>query len=127
MITSQYSPRNSGALLPSPVTDGFPDLQKASDIAFGLWTWAAQTRTSNLRYLVLWSITNRESASIIRRALLNAGPAVRLGYYPGYTFAMESEAGKALLGMSHRARICEALTGTRFAKWCRNGIFPYST
>jgi hypothetical protein len=36
--------------------------------------------------------------SITRRALLNTGPTVQLRYYPGHTYAMDSEAGQALLG-----------------------------
>lgn len=100
MITSQYSPRNSGALLSVPVTEGFPDLQKVSDIAFGLWTLATQSRASNVRYLILWAVTNGETASIVCRALLNRGTTTKLGYYPGFAFSVESESGQALLGLS---------------------------
>jgi hypothetical protein len=98
MITSQYSPKCAGALLPNPVTDGFPDLHKTSDIAFGQWTMAAQANLRNVRYLISWSITNIQCASIIRRALLTTGPTTQLEYYPGQTYAMDSEAGQALLG-----------------------------
>jgi hypothetical protein len=98
MISKQYSPRTTGAQLPNPNTNDFPEIRKASDIVFGVWASKAGNRIQNVRFMVVWSAVNIETASIIRRALDSVGQP--LNNYPGYSFDMLGQQGQAILGTS---------------------------
>lgn len=97
MITSRIVPSAAGLQLPNPVTTDLPELQKTSDIVFGQWKLAAHEGTNRIHYIIGWSITNKDTPSIIRRALQSVGQNT-LEKYPQCSFTMDSEAGQALLG-----------------------------
>lgn len=98
MSTSSFSPKDSGALITPKVTDGFPELQKASDIIYGQWYLAAGAYVANVRYIISWYVTNDRTQYLVRRALQGAQGNTLLNYYPGQTFTMDTPAGMALLG-----------------------------
>ncbi|KAF2794315.1 hypothetical protein K505DRAFT_361196 [Melanomma pulvis-pyrius CBS 109.77] len=95
MISKQYSPAYEGPNRSPPVTE-LPNLQHSSDIVFGQWTSIAQGNTKNIKYIVIWSLANMQSASAVAKALSNTNSEI--GNWPGASFNMDTPEGKALLG-----------------------------
>lgn len=77
--------------------DELPDLAKSSDIAWGLWSMAAQgsaNKLKGIKYFFSLAITNDDTLGIIARVANNG----ELKEYPGERFDITDQKGKALLG-----------------------------
>lgn len=92
-----------------PLPDELPALQSLSDLLWGGWYRGSQPDTSsnkdvkNIKYLISVSVTNAESLGIIQRAL-KAKDKTSVSYWPGDTFGMETDEGRALLGSANGRR-----------------------
>ncbi|ORY01812.1 hypothetical protein BCR34DRAFT_636686 [Clohesyomyces aquaticus] len=81
-----------------PVTV-LPALKSSSDIIYLEWfglTQSTKSKTQNLHYIFSSPVKNPLTQSLIRRALLNTQQS--LSTWPGATFFMDSDEGKAILG-----------------------------
>jgi hypothetical protein len=78
-----------------PLTDELPKLQRLSDIFWGYWL-RGNSNLANIRYFWMMDIANEDTEEILARALSEANTKIRK--WPGVTFDMESDAGKAILG-----------------------------
>lgn len=93
---SLYSPAHMGKAKIPPVTV-LPDLQQTSDVIWGQWILQAKERANNIRYYIVNAITNSATGPIIQSALESAD-AAPLKKWPGHSFGMDTDEGKALLG-----------------------------
>ena len=97
-ISKQYSPANEASQRVPPVTE-LPELQRSSDILYGEWAEAARTANSdirNIKYVMVWSMSNTGSTSAVSKALEIVGKP--LENWPGTQFDMNSSEGRAMLG-----------------------------
>ncbi|KAF2736416.1 hypothetical protein EJ04DRAFT_562469 [Polyplosphaeria fusca] len=92
---SKYSPSHMGPLQHPPV-NVFPDLQRWSDIAFLQWQQLMGNNVGNVKYIMSWSIDNPACKTVMKKAFEKTGAV--LAPWPGVTYGMDSEEGKALLG-----------------------------
>jgi hypothetical protein len=98
MLAQLYSPATEAEFRnPKVEVDDLPDLQFTSDIAFGQWTLAAGTKTNQLRYVIPYSVRNKDTPGVVRRALQSLRKD-GLETWPGVSFGMNTEAAQALLG-----------------------------
>lgn len=80
-----------------PPVKELPDFRTTSDIIWGQWSAQAGENRALLKYVVMAAVSNVESRNIIWRALDTA--KTELKTWLGTNFAMNSDAGKALLGV----------------------------
>ncbi|KAL5426098.1 hypothetical protein PMIN04_002145 [Paraphaeosphaeria minitans] len=76
-------------------SDELPNIQRLSDIFWGHWV-RDNTNVVNIRYFWMMDVANEDTEEIMARALSEAGKAIST--WPGVTFNMDSDAGKAILG-----------------------------
>lgn len=81
----------------SPPVDQLPDLRQSSDIMWGQWRLHAGARASQIKYYIINAITNSDTGPVIQRAV-ESGKVAPLKKWPGASFGMETDEGKALLG-----------------------------
>lgn len=92
-----------------PQPGELPELQSLSDLLWAGWYRGSQPQNSrnpdvaNVKYLISVQITNRESLSIIQRAL-TAVKKDSVSLWPGDSFNMDSAEGQALLGSPNGKR-----------------------
>lgn len=94
MAMNRRAPEHAvGPLFPK---DGLPKLRRSSDIAWGLWKMGAEPRgkIKNIRFFFSLNISNDLTTRLLLRAIKGESYT-----FPGNIFSMESEEGKALLGM----------------------------
>lgn len=77
-------------------------LQRLSDIFWGYWV-RDNANVANIRYFWMVDVANEDTEEILARALSEAGKTIR--EWPGATFDMESDAGKAILGELQRLKL----------------------
>lgn len=92
-----------------PTDETLPKLRAISDISWAFWNWAWMQREEkrrklgNINYFVVHNIVNKETEQLIKQALEVYEPSegqervTELPQWPGLTFSVESEAGKAML------------------------------
>lgn len=108
------SPAQEGKHHNPPISgDDLPALRASSDLLWGIWQMVTgqPDKAKNLQSLFSISITNEEALSIIKRALGDD----KLKAWPGTSFSLSSDQGKALLGMFiHQvSSICVIITNQR--------------
>jgi hypothetical protein len=88
-----------------PATNELPKLRRLSDIFWGYWL-RENSNVANIRYFWMMDIANEDTEEILARALSEANKKIRK--WPGVTFDMDSDAGKAILGELRRleSQIC---------------------
>lgn len=84
----------------NPKPEELPKLQRLSDIFWGHWV-RENPDISNIRYFWMMNVVNQETVEILARALHDAGK--KYAPWPGTTFDMDSDAGKAILGSANGA------------------------
>ncbi|KAJ4312391.1 hypothetical protein N0V94_007458 [Neodidymelliopsis sp. IMI 364377] len=93
----RQAPQTTGIKYRTPpiAREGLPSLQRYSDVAWLFWAKHAAS-TKKLKYFLSLAISNEETQRAVRRAL----QSVKADYcpWPGTTFSVDSEAGRALLG-----------------------------
>ncbi|KAF2637896.1 hypothetical protein P280DRAFT_85746 [Massarina eburnea CBS 473.64] len=77
-----------------------PHLNKFSDVLWGYWV-RDNANIKNIKYFWVEGVVNIDTNSIIATALKAAGKT--LAVWPGTTFDMNTEAGKAILGSDNGA------------------------
>ncbi|KAL1606692.1 hypothetical protein SLS60_004099 [Paraconiothyrium brasiliense] len=83
-----------------PKQDELPKLQRLSDIFWGYWN-RDNSNIANIKYFFMKDIANEDTEEIIARALHGANKQIRA--WPGITFDMKFDAGKAILGSANGA------------------------
>lgn len=82
----------------------WPKLRATSDIAYGAWAIHPDTRVNQgtIRHLFSWFIHDPFILGTVRRIMENAGKTIDkdLGTWSGFGVSVNSDSGKALLGMS---------------------------
>lgn len=78
-----------------PNSDELPKLKALSDILWGYWT-RDNSNVKNIHYFWMMGVVNRDTNAILARALKNVKK--ELVSWPGVTFNMDTEEGRALLG-----------------------------
>jgi len=94
-----------------PDPNELPALRIYSDLMWGAWNInLAPEKLANIRYYFSMNVINWESEGIISRAIKSVDAGMRP--WPGITFDMESEGGRALLG-SPNGRVIGYMLGQR--------------
>ncbi|KAF2447265.1 hypothetical protein P171DRAFT_430173 [Karstenula rhodostoma CBS 690.94] len=83
-----------------PTSEELPKLQRLSDLFWGYWV-RDNPNIANIRYFWMVDIANEDTEEILARALSEANK--KIGKWPGVTFDMDSDAGKAILGSANGA------------------------
>ena len=95
-----------------PQPGELPELRSLSDMLWGGWYRGSQPEdpqtpknpnVGNIKYLISVQITNTETLSIIQRAL-GAIKKHSVSMWPGDTFGLDTDKGKALLGSPNGKR-----------------------
>lgn len=82
-----------------PLPDELPHIGTPSDIAWAVWNRAGASDIANVKYLLVTQIMNAGSREIFRAALGTLQPPEsEYKVWPGHEFAMDTAAGRAILG-----------------------------
>ncbi|KAL9611048.1 MAG: hypothetical protein Q9167_004295 [Letrouitia subvulpina] len=101
-----YGPRylaieNDPTLTGQALQEAIPHMNKWSDVTWAVWSHYAGGSASTLRYIFRVNVVTEDTKAIINLANdLEPGPELDLPW-PGRTFDMSSDEGKALLGTPH--------------------------
>ncbi|XPS70486.1 Mitochondrial import inner membrane translocase subunit tim8 [Ascochyta lentis] len=141
LVSAASAARRTWGVKPTP--DQLPHIRSVSDLAWAFWNRAVGAtpgaRVQGIKYFFVAMIINAETNRIVRRALLGLEPPrEEVGAWPGHEFAMESEAGRALLGspvgrwagyflMQHKRQLGgdRVIDRVRVFKSEKAGSFPY--
>ncbi|KEQ81390.1 hypothetical protein M438DRAFT_338163 [Aureobasidium pullulans EXF-150] len=82
----------------------WPPLWRFSDVTWLQWTRAANANVGNIKYWMRVTIANDDTLGII--AQLFGGDRLNVPQWPGETFLMSGDQGKALLGTPNAAGVC---------------------
>ena len=97
IMERRYGPAFMATKRNPPVPqDQLPQLQRASDITYGMWKDKAGDKVGGIRYILNWGVQNAQTQAVIRRALDSMGED--LNYWPGVSWPADSEQAKAILG-----------------------------
>ncbi|KAF2691643.1 hypothetical protein K458DRAFT_353540 [Lentithecium fluviatile CBS 122367] len=83
-----------------PSLDELPKLRALSDIMWGAWN-RDNANTKNIRYFWVQGVGNGNTKALIARALKGVG--AKLEKWPGTTFDMKGDAGRAILASDNAA------------------------
>jgi len=101
VIFQQYvtSPKTAARNLwnKDPLPEELPKLRALSDLMWGVWN-RDNPNTKNIRYFWAQGVANRNTKALIARAL--KGVDKKLEKWPGTSFNMDDDAGRAILGTS---------------------------
>jgi hypothetical protein len=88
-----------GARRETPVPAAqMPELRFSSDITWAQWEIVARENVANVRYILVHACTNAVTQRAVRRACQSFGTE-KPGRWPGVRVIVDSEVGRALLGM----------------------------
>lgn len=122
MAMDRISP-NHAALKRTPPVQELPQLKQFSDVASIFWfREAVGEQIRNIRYFFSLMINNKQTQSIIVRALQKVGKTLQP--WPGHTLRSDSEEYSAILGMEPTLRRFSRINqGFRHAQCSGSGLF----
>tara|TARA_R110002003_G_scaffold72_10_gene6771 strand:+ start:9600 stop:9962 length:363 start_codon:yes stop_codon:yes gene_type:complete len=88
-----------------PDSSEMPHIRSISDVAWGVRHRATGGKVEDIKYLMVANILNDDTKRIIRTAHETLTPKrSEVAVWPGFDFATDTPAGKALLGKPWTAR-----------------------
>ncbi|KAH7084615.1 hypothetical protein BKA63DRAFT_528584 [Paraphoma chrysanthemicola] len=82
-----------------PLSSEMPHIRSISDVAWGVWHRATGGKVKDIKYLMVANILNKDTKKIVRSAHETLTPKrSEVAVWPGFDFATDTPAGKALLG-----------------------------